>query len=360
MKLKNQSLIKKFKFFLSSVKKQDKVGIIYHADPDGIASAVIFSKLIKTLRGASPELFLYTPHLSQLPEKIQKAKKKFISKLFILDLSIDQLQDADLSSFTNVVILDHHKLYKDINSERILLLKPQMLYSDVNPDFYCNSKLSYDLANKIGNFGPFDWIAVIGIYGDGAQIYWRSFISRVLRRYTLQHELKNITEVIFYSISHKVANTKLCLQALNSADNFGNLDISIIRKYKRTIKKEIAYWNSNVKRLAEIHPSMDLVFDFIKPKYFINSSVIETISRKYPNKTVIIAQDMNQNIINISARRADGHIAVNELLENSIKNLPHASAGGHLRAAGGIIQKKDFFKFKQNIFKILSSQSSHN
>ena len=50
MKIKNKKLIKRFEEFVSGIKKDDKVGIIYHSDPDGICSAVILANIIKRTR----------------------------------------------------------------------------------------------------------------------------------------------------------------------------------------------------------------------------------------------------------------------------------------------------------------------
>ena len=37
--------------YLKSLKKEDKIALMYHADADGIASAVIMAKTIELLRG---------------------------------------------------------------------------------------------------------------------------------------------------------------------------------------------------------------------------------------------------------------------------------------------------------------------
>ena len=125
-------------------------------------------------------------------------------------------------------------------------------------------------------------------------------------------------------------------------------------KYKKYVKAEIEYWQSNVRRLAEFYPKQDLIFDFIKPKYQIKAAISTIMSYKYPHKTVIIAQDMNKGVVHVSARRRDNKVAVNNLLEKATHSLKDASGGGHSTAAGGILKAKDIFAFKENVLRLLT------
>ncbi|MBW2974606.1 hypothetical protein KY366_02715 [Candidatus Woesearchaeota archaeon] len=362
MKIKNQRLIQRFREFVLGIKKDDKVGIVYHSDPDGVCSAAIFSNIIRRLRKkeADYSAYTYSPFIPQ--DIISSIRKKRINKLIFCDLSIDQIPEIKaIEKLSDVLILDHHKLYRNVNSGKTVLIKPQMVFASANPDFYCCSKLCLDLGKKVVNLKGLDWLAAIGILGDSGYDYWKPFVNKVFKRYRMQNtarindsELYKITKMIFHSIAYNIKNTKVCYDLLCSSKTHKELYSSKLQECDRRIKKEIRYWNSNVNKLAEVYPKLGLVFDNIKPKYFINPSVIKSLSQKYPDKTVVITQDMNKNTINISARRYDGKIAVNELLERSIKNLHRANAGGHRSAAGAIIQKKDFFRFKENIFRLLS------
>ncbi|MEA2036725.1 MAG: DHH family phosphoesterase [Nanoarchaeota archaeon] len=366
-KIKNKGLIEKFEKYILGIEKNDKIGIIYHSDPDGVASAVILSRLIKKVGSKDVGHLSYIPNPSMIKSAVNKMKSKGINKLIISDVSADQFMGLkEFEGFSEVLILDHHNLYKDINSKNITLIKPQMIFHDVNPDFYCAAKLCFDLGNMITDLRNLDWVSVIGIIGDSSYDHWKRFGDGVLNKYRIRKtkegrtELDRITEVMFYSIAHNLKNTRICYDVLYNSRNYREAKNSGLQKYSKAIENEIKYWNTNVMKLAEVHPKLELIFDNIKPRYPINPSIIARLSSKNPNKTVVIAQDMNQEIINISARRADGKVHVNSLLENSIKNLKGANAGGHVRSAGGIIQKKDFFRFKENIFKLLANRYRNN
>jgi single-stranded DNA-specific DHH superfamily exonuclease len=94
----------------------------------------------------------------------------------------------------------------------------------------------------------------------------------------------------------------------------------------------------------------------MKSKADIASALINRISSKRENCTIVIAQQNSSGMIGLHARRQDRKIAVNELLEKAVKGLKNASAGGHVPAAGGKIQAKDLEKFRKKVLKILENK----
>jgi len=90
----------------------------------------------------------------------------------------------------------------------------------------------------------------------------------------------------------------------------------------------------------------------VNSKFSIKSSISTLSSLKFPNTTLIIYQIEN-GIVQFSGRRHDKKLAVNDLLENATKNIPGASAGGHIPAAGGKVPASHLEEFKQNIINLL-------
>jgi len=74
-------------------------------------------------------------------------------------------------------------------------------------------------------------------------------------------------------------------------------------------------------------------------------------SFKMPNKTLVVCQQ-NGKMIDISARRQDRKVAVNNLLIEATRGLQNATAGGHIPAAGARILAKDWNLFKQRIIRL--------
>ena len=350
------------------MKREDNIGIVYHADPDGVCSAAILAKAIKAIRKKEVDSLFYASNYAILKNILQDMQDYRFNKLIFLDMSVDQISEIKKTEqFSDILVLDHHKLYKDINSKKTTLIKPQMVFSRVNSDFYCCSKLSYDLVNNVIDLSCLDWIAVIGILGDSCFEYWKPFVNKVLKKYGInkkpdiyKSQLGKAAELIFYSIAHNIKNANICYNLLYNSKDYKDIVNSKIKRYGKEIQNEVDYWNSNVNQLAEKYPDLELIIDFIKPRYFINPAVIRYISIRNPDKTIIIAQDMNLDTLHISGRRADSKIAVNALLEKSIENLQGANAGGHESAAAATIRKQDFFRFKNNIIRILSNNLSLN
>ena len=365
MKLNDAPLLARFRNFISGIKSDDKTCIVYHADSDGVSSAVIIAKLIKTQTQNGINHMYYWDNISRLGGLLNEIKLNMPDKLIFLDISADQLKGIKrFEQHSDILIIDHHKLYRDVNSIKTILIKPQMIDPKARPEGYCCSKLCYDLGNELADMNDLDWVAAIGILGDSCYDHWKLFVDHTLQKYGLSNrpdiyktKLGQSAELIFYSIAHDIKNAMLCYDLLYSSKSPNSRQISSkLSRYKKEIEDEISYWDSNVKKLAEKYPNLDLIIDLIKPRYFINPAIIKNVSLKNPHKTIIIAQDMNLDTLNISARRADNRIALNELLEKSVKNLEGANAGGHINAAGATIKKRDFFKFKENIFRILSSR----
>ena len=165
--------------------------------------------------------------------------------------------------------------------------------------------------------------------------------------------LEEFEEVISSIEAYDKTLLKALFKFLSAKEKPPNIKKSDFYKYKKLMEKEIKKAINEFKHKAEIYNSLDLIFYQIKSKFYIKSIVANTLSKMYPNKTIIIILDRGGKELFLSARRQDYRIAVNDLLESAIKGLKNANAGGHIPAAGGKILRKDLKKFKENIIKIL-------
>jgi single-stranded DNA-specific DHH superfamily exonuclease len=370
MKQKNMQLMNRFESWMKGLQLGDKIAVLHHTDPDGISSAVVMNKAIEKIRGKKIDLRINqkSDELFISNESYKQLRAHHINKIIILDMCVDQFINHSKGStlkkiqkFANILILDHHKLYNDVNSKKCILIKPQMLFTGIDPASYCCSKLTYDLCMNIIDISEADWIAALGIIGDCAYPSWNEFIHSTLKKYhipltkdILKTRLGKITELIFYAEAYDSKKIGQCFEILNTAHIYQDVLKSSLHRYRKTVEQEISYWKSNVVRLAYHYPQQELIFDFIKPKYPIKAAISTMISYKYPHTTVIIAQDMNNGIIQLSARRRDNKVAVNALLEKATKGLKDAQGGGHATAAGGVLRTKDIFAFKENVLRLLS------
>lgn len=363
MKIKNIDLIKRFEKFISEAKDK-RVAVLHHTDPDGVCSGVIISKVIERTRNKLIDLRIHqkSNELFVTEKTIKSMKEKKINRVIITDMAVDQQADQvmKLTEFAEVLILDHHKIYNDMNSEKIVMVKPQMIYEDVDPAHYPAAKLCFDLGSMIVNIDDLDWIAAVAVIGDFGYQDNKKWVDTVIKKYDLPREreifhtrLGKVSSMISMTEAYDVTKVEDCYKIVYEAKSYKDVLKSKIKDYSKKVKYHIDHYISVWKDEAEFIDELDLIFYIIKPKYNIKSTISTIISTKHPNKTVIIVADIGEEFATISGRRQDYKIKVNDLLERSVKGLKDASAGGHIPAAGGRFLRGDLDKFKKNLLKEL-------
>jgi single-stranded DNA-specific DHH superfamily exonuclease len=368
LKIKNKKLFDEFSQFMQGIKKEDKVALLHHTDPDGICSGVIIAKTIEKLRGRTADLRLNQrgDQLFILPETVEQLKSQGIKKIIIVDMGVDQRpeQVKAVEKFCKVLIIDHHKIYNNLSSKKTIFIKPQTLFEDPNPASYCASKLCFDLCSEIADIKELDWIASIGVIGDCAFTRWKDFLGEVFRKYSLEKK-----EEIFRTIPGKTASLISEVESFSSAkigeifdtvyhaEKYEDILNSKLVKFQEQVKSEIDYWLGHVNDFADIREEFDLIFYLIKPKFNIKANISTILSLKNPNKTIIVVQDMGEEMIGISGRRRDEKIAINDLLEKATENMEDASAGGHIPAAGGKVRRQDLSKFKDKLMELVKQKT---
>ena len=365
-KLINPALHQRVLDFLRNVGEKDRLAILHHTDPDGICSAALLARFFEMKMDGFDIFFI-----NQKPNEILitdativALREHKVNKLIVVDMAVDQVPQKiiEAEKFLSVLVIDHHKLYTDSNSPMCVVCKPQMIY-EIGEDaaWYCSSKFTYDLITEITPIEELAWISAIGIIGDCATEQWKPFMQRLFLhlRITLKPDmfstdLGQIADMISCTESYDWRKARICLDLLRRAKGYKELFTSEIAEFQSIIKKEVEYWISNAEKLAQFYDDIDLIFYYITPQYSVKSTMSTLFAAKYPNKTIIIIQDTKEEILPFSARRQDKKIAVNELVEEAVRNFAGAQAGGHIPSAGGTIHREDLERFRNNIVSILS------
>ncbi len=365
MELINKELLDQTKNFFNNITKEDKVAVIHHTDPDGVCSGVIVAKTIQKIRDKPIDLRL-NQNSSELfisKDTLEKLKEKRINKVIITDMSVDQDVSENkietIPDFAKLLIIDHHKLYRNLNSNKIVLIKPHMIYKDVNSAQYCAAKFCFDICSKLADIKELDWIASIGIIGDCGYETWKFFVDNILAKYEIEKktdifytELGRIADIVSCTEAFDIDKIEKAFDIIYNAKNHKEVLNSELRKYKEDVKKEIDFWRTNLKEKAEIKE--DLIYYEINPKYPVKSNLCTLLSFDFPDKTIVLVQEMEgENLIAVSARRRDNKVAMNDMLEYAAKGLEKAGGGGHIPAAGGRFLKKDKQRFKKRLFEWL-------
>ena len=285
---------------------------------------------------------------------VQDLKKRKITHLITTDLAVDQRKDQikKLEKFMSILIIDHHKLYNNVNSDKTIVVKPQLFQSEIDPSQYCASKLSYDLFSELVDLHDLDWLAVVGIIADSTYRSWKPFAKKTFRRLGLStpenpfnSALGRICNLMAYYEIYSPTTIQKLYYAVRNANNYKSALNSEIKKAE-LVNKEIEYFLRNYERFTEKHK--DLLLVHIKPKFRIGSILATRISNTLRHKTIVVAQEVKGRIF-VSARRQDFKVAVNDLLEQSVKDIKESSAGGHVPAAGARFAKEDYTEFSKKI-----------
>jgi single-stranded DNA-specific DHH superfamily exonuclease len=289
------------------------------------------------------------------PDFISLMRSKGISVLIVTDFSLDQNTSlvGDLRKFLRVLIIDHHKLYEDLNQEGVALVKPQM-FCDIDPSKYCSAKLAFDICSELVDLSDFDWLAASASIADVATKPWMGWLSDVFEKYDVemnddlfQTKLGLVAQVVNSALVIDPENIKECFRISYSALSPDDILESPLMEYKRMIDSELEFW---LNEFADCERYGDLYIFMIDPKYNIKSTLSTILGLKYPDKTILV-MDIKDGFVSVSARRNDQEVAVNRLLEKAIKGFHSANAGGHVPAAGARFLEKDLPLFRERVIE---------
>ena len=354
--MKNPKLLKRVDDFLRGITKQDKVCIIHDTDPDGVCSAIIMAKCVERLRGKKIDLHMPMDKMQYGITKAmkKKIKQEKITKLITTDFSAERNMPVlkEMEKQANILVVDHHKLYKDYQSKKTILYKPQY-FSNIEPSRYCTGKLAYDAAKRVTNVSDLDWVAATACIADIATAPWKAWLKRVFKKHKVKMKKElfqtDIGQVAATISSTELYNQKLvaqCYEVFYKSKKPKDILNSKLGKYKKIIDKELKKHLAVFDKKAEKHGELR-IYELVSP-YRVHSSLSTILGLKYPHRTIIIINKTSANIA-ISARRGDKKIAVNNLLEKAIRGFKGADAGGHVPAAGAHFNKRYLETFKQRI-----------
>ncbi|MEM4239613.1 MAG: DHHA1 domain-containing protein [Candidatus Woesearchaeota archaeon] len=355
--------------FLMSFSPKERIAIIHDADPDGLCSAVVLSRMIERLRGKPADFHYATRKFvrnSVSPELLKLLKSKKVSKAIFTDLPVheDAASLKRLEKQCEALIIDHHTFFQDITSERAVLAMPQLLADDIDPSRYPASKIAYDLANRHAGMEEFGWIASVGLIGDMAGSAWPEFLAQVFERHNLKPnpkdwfrtELGEVSELLLAAMIIDDKFINYCYDALmkakSPADILKNKKLVGLRK---SFEKEVSAWIKNAPKLMQKDDKLRMIWYEITPKYHINSpvSTMLSLNPKYEDFAIILVEK-NRDIIRVSGRCRSRRIKMNELLKNAVKGLKDSAGGGHIPAAGAHFRPADLQRFRQRIIDMLS------
>ncbi|MBI4146162.1 hypothetical protein HY489_02380 [Candidatus Woesearchaeota archaeon] len=360
--MNNEELLSRVDRFFTDITPDDKVCIIHDSDSDGISSAVIIAKAIQRLR--NKPIDLHTPldrktkGITQ--ENIKQIHNKKITHLITCDFSPDQDPETikQLEQKTSILVVDHHKVYHDISSEKTILYKPQF-FTDIDPPQYCTAKLALDAAARVIDVEDLEWLAAAASIADIATAPWKGWLLHVFKKYNDKPK-KDLFQTKLGEIASIVSSTEVydenlvpkLFKAFSKASTPEDILNSSFGKYKKIIDKELNKHIIAFKTKAEKHGKLSIYE--LTSKYRINSPLSTILGLKYSDRIIILI-NTGLPFIKVSARNNSKNPPVNNLLEQAIIGFDDANAGGHAPSAGAGFPKRYLKQFKQRIIELASS-----
>ena len=319
------------KAFLNSISKRDSVAVVHHDDLDGFASGSLFYSFVKN-RGAKVKNFFggYGMNVNKLVKKLDR-----FDKIILTDLApsfIEQL--APVLKKKKVFYTDHHQAGKI--PKNILELRT------TDQGYLPSSRTAFEITELD------EWKGVAGVMGDMGHKYpendkfLKDFFKRekiTLKKF-LETAVFNLNKLILYH--HRkpqvVFNILVRLKTYKDLYKFKKKTLVV----EREIQKHLKAFREHKEDLGKIKTYL------FNSKYPVKSTVSSVSAFKFP-KSVVLIYVKKGKMVNISGRNQGGNINVRELLQKCTEGFENATAGGHDRASGAKIMKKDFKEFKKRV-----------
>ena len=311
--------------------------LYYHKDADGVTSAALFAKIFSGIDFRPRE----GPVLSR--DFLKEMEWEKPENLIFLDLPVDQswkIIDRIVKKFPDVkiMIIDHHNIEKNLNSKNILHINPR--FHDKNtylPTAFLVHELFKELRIRVEQFC---WITSIGIIGDYAFKECGDFLEKCSKNHPF---LGRAEELVSGAITLKRATgAERVLELITESKTYREfMRKQQLRKWRDIVDKEFKKVVIKAGKGRESFPELKLLIYSLKSKLNLLSHLATHFSEKNPDHVILAVRELGE-FTKVSFRCQSGRVNVADLAKKAAKKL--GSAGGHPKAAGGMINNWELFK----------------
>ena len=334
-------LEKRFFDFISRLTDKDKIAFVAHTDLDGIASAKVANEVLNA------DILKFIDYIDLNDNLVKELKDKKVTKVIFFDLDFERADIIkSIEQFAEILIIDHHIFLQDLNSNKTVFL---------SAPGYCSSYICYYLFSKIQNVSKFDWLVAAASLSDFCYRKNAEWLMQIKEKYGDKFSIEEMSKLSrIYELAHKLSLTLIYFRdKLNEAykmigediDKLGNLD-----NYAKDVQKEIDDSALMFEKEKKIFSNGEIYFWEFAPEFYIKSILINGLSTKYKDKTLIIVEN-NKRYFEVSARRQDGKVNLVELLKKLTYGFKGTS-GGHMCSAGATILPENISEFRENIRRL--------
>lgn len=335
----------KFLNFLNSLNEEDNIGIFAHEKClDGVTSSIFAEEILgkKNLK-FSIHYFGYSMNLVKKFREV--AGSENLNKIIILDIGNDEILREEFEEFNKnfeVFVIDHHP-------PSIWLRKFKNTVILDSQD--CPSWFLFEFGKDLFDYEKWKWLLCSTMIHEFSHLKKEHFdfikknYPSVSKENINESEpgemMKKLSSVIIFN-SKNISEARRIIK---------EKDLEKINEAHAIISREFDYWANKFKEEKEILAEGNLYFYFFNPKYGLGTSGVTTkLSLLKPEKIWAGVNEEGNNF-KISLRSNGGNYDLNVLINESSEGMKNVVGGGHAKAAGVRVPKKDFETFKNNLVK---------
>lgn len=347
--------MKKAVDFLKNISEKDDVVVVFNNDGDGICSCVLLNKFLAKTGRKKP--YIINQPMPMDKNIIQRIQTTVPHKIIFLDIAADQQQGIlkKLGGICDILIVDHHQVFKDMTGKNIVHYNPRMEKHDV---YQSTSYCVYKICSKLEDMSEALWIAGIGMVSDYNLNDSKDLVREIKEKYNLDEPLygTKLGRIADMISSTRATNALSCEQMV---DVFETASFESFEETEHADKMIEAAEIINNEMLALLHDSEEhaekigkIVFYNIKSKFNLGSALSTKISEGY-QKNLVIIWERTGNRIKVSSRNQAKNINAGRVLQKAASSVG-GSGGGHEAAAGATISAENWDKFKELLVKLVN------
>jgi len=334
--------------------------LVYHSDIDGVSSAVLMLKFFEGFDRIPREgPFMDGSFMRELSASAPDV-------IVFLDIPIDQewekleLLQKKLPD-TRVIVIDHHIPEKNLNSPKNIHINPRFRKNVYLPASYLVYRLLEQMGKKVQ---PLIWLAAIGVIGDYGFEDCGDLLRECEKLYPgtlgkdpFKSKLRDLSDFILSSfILEGLDGVEKSVRMLLRMKAHGEVEKN---PYFSSCNKKIAGEMTKILKDYENrkreNEQLGLIFYRVDSRLNLASTISTIIAEKNPDKVIII-EKYSAQWVKISARCQAGDVNLNLVMKEASSGI--GSGGGHEKAAGAMVLRKDLAEFEKRVAeKIFSIRS---
>lgn len=360
--------------FANSISGEEKIGIVYHGDMDGLVGATYIRRaLLKYVPESMTHAYWVSTDEYDFELLRQWVSEQDLNKFVSTDVSIENhqptLQFISRHVSDKAFIYDHHFVNGVVDDPKVTLANPTPEKLDKGMIPVPTFLFAYRVARENNLHFP-DWLLLLSIFAEGVDSFFegeaRLLYERVFDKKASDSIKEDFKRTPLSKISNLVRagfslpqknNTALqLLDRVATGDllSFDDLRDQLAYEFEPTssdIASRITHYLNVWKRKLGSAEFRDepVVFIPINAPHSVAGPVASILRGQYPDKVLITYIHRDDKVVFELRTRNDTHLNLAKILGRVASEVEVTNYGGHPMAAGAIIRWADLRKFTETL-----------